>query len=305
MNKTREFDNILDECLERLLVNGETLEQCLTSFPQQAGELRPLLEVALATKKAVAIQPRSEFREQARQQLYAAMPATKFRRSRSLFVWRWQPSWATVTAIVLALLLTGSGTVFAASSSMPDQPLYPVKLATEQVKLTLTHSALDKAELYAELADRRVQEMARMADENKPEEIEPAARRMGNYLGHIAELASIRRVEDNVVVSPQVEGVPPVPRPGMEGAPPMPKPGAEGVAMTPRTEGGPPMPKPDMRGNPDHQARLRATVAQYARNHPERLRGLLKTAPQSARPALRRAIDLSEAGYEKVLQSFD
>ncbi|GAI42438.1 unnamed protein product, partial [marine sediment metagenome] len=43
MSKEKEFDNILDECLERLLVNGETIEQCLQSYPEQAANLKPLL----------------------------------------------------------------------------------------------------------------------------------------------------------------------------------------------------------------------------------------------------------------------
>ena len=34
--ESREFDNILDECLERLLVKGETIEQCLQSYPEHA-----------------------------------------------------------------------------------------------------------------------------------------------------------------------------------------------------------------------------------------------------------------------------
>ena len=49
------------------------MEQCLQSFPEHADELRPLLETALATNKVSTIQPRPEFREKAREQLYAAL----------------------------------------------------------------------------------------------------------------------------------------------------------------------------------------------------------------------------------------
>ena len=34
--KSKEFNNVLNECLERLLVKGETMEQCLRSYPEQA-----------------------------------------------------------------------------------------------------------------------------------------------------------------------------------------------------------------------------------------------------------------------------
>jgi len=59
--RNKEFDNILNECLERLLVKGESLEQCLQRYPGQAAELKPLLETALAAREASSIQPRADF----------------------------------------------------------------------------------------------------------------------------------------------------------------------------------------------------------------------------------------------------
>ncbi len=174
MRKSREFDNVLDECLEQLLIKGETVEQCLQSFPQHADKLKPLLETALATKKASAIQPRLEFRDRARAQLHLVLPLTEFKKSSPIF--DWQLRWVTAVATVLTLLLAGGGTVAAASGSMPDEPLYPVKLATEQVQLVLTPSTIGKMELYTRLADKRVLEIARLADENKSEQIELTAR---------------------------------------------------------------------------------------------------------------------------------
>jgi len=81
MRKSREFDTILDECLERLLVKGETVEQCLKSYPEQADELKPLLQTALATKKASAIQPCPEFKVRARYQLHSALQEMKSKKT--------------------------------------------------------------------------------------------------------------------------------------------------------------------------------------------------------------------------------
>jgi len=81
MKKSREFNNILDECLERLLTKGETIEQCLRDFPEQADELEPLLQMALATKKAITIQPRPEFRAEARYQFLSALQRREEKRS--------------------------------------------------------------------------------------------------------------------------------------------------------------------------------------------------------------------------------
>ena len=276
MRKSREFDNVLDECLERLLVKGETVEQCLHSFPEQAEELRPLLETALATQQVSAIQPRSEFKDKARYQFYSALRAMEHKRSRPFLRWNWQPRWVTVVAIVLAFLLAGSGTVAAAGGSMPDEPLYPVKLATEQVRLVLTPSTLGKAEFYIKLADKRVQEIAHMTDKGKPEQIERAARHLDAYLAKIATLSLRHREEGEAATAPAVEEAPLLPERGKE--------------AHIRVEG---------------WGRLRTTVTRHATNHPARLRALLNTVPHSARPALLRAIAVSEAGYEKAHESLD
>jgi len=86
MSKEKEFNNILDECLERLLVKGETIEQCLQTYPEQAANLKPLLQTALATRQAVAIQPRAEFKARARYQFRSALQEAASPRSRWLTV---------------------------------------------------------------------------------------------------------------------------------------------------------------------------------------------------------------------------
>ncbi len=285
MRKSREFDNVLDECLERLLVKGETVEQCLRSFPEHADELKPLLETALATKEVSAIQPRPEFRDRARYQFYSALRETERKRSLFFFSWGWQPRWAVAVTIVLVLLLAGGGTVAAAGESMPDEPLYPVKLATEQVRLILTPSTLGKAELYAKLADSRVLEIVRMAGESKPEQVERTARRLDTYLTKIADLASTQEVTGSATMAPGVEEAP-----TLEKAP----------LLTERARGG-----QEARIKVDRRAELRTRLTHYATNHPARLRAMLNTAPESAKPALRRAIATSEVGYEKALEALD
>jgi len=274
MRKSKEFDNILDECLERLLVKGETIEQCLASYPEQAAELEPLLRTALAAKDASAIEPRPEFRATARYQFRSALREVKTKRGLRLFVW--QPRWATAVAIVLVLLLAGGGTVAAAGNSMPDGTLYPVKLATEQVRLRLTPSELGKAQLYANFADKRVLEIARMAKEGKPQLVERTAQRLDAHLVMIALLVSPPEQEAAVLMAPPAK------------APGPPEHAGE-------------MPAPAKEFN--RRAKLRAAVAHYAIQHPAALRDALNKAPESAKPALRHAIAISIAGYERALKA--
>jgi hypothetical protein len=186
MGRESEFENILDECLERV-IRGEDIEACLARHPEHASELEPLLRTALETRKAVAIGPRPEFRQRAGYEFQAAIRDTQPKGRRSFF--RWQVRWMAPVALIIGLLMVGSGTVTAASSSLPDEPLYRVKLATESIQLAFTPSALDKAELYARFADKRVDEIIKMADKGKVEQVEKTTERMNNELIAMANLA--------------------------------------------------------------------------------------------------------------------
>ncbi|MFC1914165.1 DUF5667 domain-containing protein [Chloroflexota bacterium] len=188
MKRTKEFDNILDECLERILNQGETVAQCLARYPKHADELKPLLETTSLAKRATEIEPGPEFRTKARHEFHMALQEMGPVRGRWFSGWR--PQWATVLTSVLVLLLASSGTVAAASDSMPDEPLYPVKLATETVRLALTPSALGKAELYVKLADKRVAEITSMADKGKAEKVEQAARLLSEQMVAMAGLVA-------------------------------------------------------------------------------------------------------------------
>lgn len=270
MKESERFDNILDECLERLL-GGETVEQCLQSYPEQAAELEPLLQTAQVAKKASTIQPRAEFRDRARYQFHSAFREMESKRGLRLFAW--QSRWATAVVVILILVLVGGGTVVAAGNSMPDGALYPVKLATEQARLTLTPSVLSKAELYTRLADKRVAEIAYMASKGDPQRVELVAQRLDTYLAKIATLAAAPGEEARVMLAPT-----PVPEVARE---------------APR----------DVSPQANKRAKIRVIMMRYAMNHPDRLRAALKAAPESVKPALRRAIQASEAGYEKALKS--
>jgi len=295
MRRSRPFRDIFEECLELVLVKGETVEECLRRYPEHAKELKSLLETATATKKAAAVQPRPEFRERARQQFYAALRQMPAQKKRAGFSWGGQPRWATVVAVVLALLLVSSGTVAAASNSMPDQPLYPVKRASEQARLALTPSPLRKAELYARLADRRVAEIIYLAGKGKSAQLQ----RVTQYLnGHLTKVADLTSTSNMMLAADRYGSKAAVPVPTV---PPQSELALEQAPSPPAAInlGGPPPPAPDQR------ARLRAMVIYQATHNPARLKAALMNAPPQARLALLRAIAVSETGYEKALMSLE
>jgi hypothetical protein len=108
----------------------------------------------------------------------------------------WKRSWA-LAAILLILLLAGSGTVMASSDSLPGQPLYPVKTTMEKVQLKLTPSDLDKAKLHAKFAERRVEEMVAMEKSKKDQKVEKLAQRAKQELNHMAILAERLKTRKN------------------------------------------------------------------------------------------------------------
>ena len=183
MKRDKEFDNILDICLERVF-GGEPVEACLKDYPQYAGELEPLLRTVMLGKEAAAVEPRPEFRERARYQFQAAVRDMEAEQEthKSHGIFGWQPRWVTAAVGVLAIILACSGTVAAAGNSLPGDALYSVKLATESVRLALTPSAMGKAELYVELADVRVEEITRLAERGDAEQVGLTAERLNTQM---------------------------------------------------------------------------------------------------------------------------
>jgi len=278
--KNRQFNDILNECLDRLL-KGESVEQCLAVYPEQADALRPLLQVAAVTKSAAGIQPRPEFKARARYRFRAALQEMAEKKSRPFF--QWLPQWATAVTVFLVLLLAGGSTMVAAQDSMPDEPLYPVKLASEQVRLALTFSDVAKAELYATLADKRVAEIVRMADKGESAQVERVAQRLNAYLVMVATLASGQKGEEmGLMMAPAPSAT-------------VPESGKEEEAKV--AGGGPP--------RDGKMAKLKDKMARQAVDHPAMMRAALKKAPEKVRSALLRAIEESEASYQEVLDALE
>lgn len=163
----RDFETLLDECLGRVL-SGESLEQCLARYPQEAAQLKPLLETALTVARVTAVKARPEFKARLRYRLEAAASAPG--RTEKRFSLFWLPRWAVAIGLLLAASLALGGTLVAAATSLPGEPLYPVKTATEEVQLVLTIQEAPRARLKARLAEARLEEMVALARRDIQEE---------------------------------------------------------------------------------------------------------------------------------------
>ncbi len=164
----KNFDDMLDICLDRI-VRGDTIEQCLESYPEQAAELEPLLRAALATVRASSsIEPRPEFQRLAKHQLLSTIEEKRKKLTvHRKTLWSWQRRWAVALVAVLVILLAGVGTVSASASSLPGDTLYPVKTAAENVQGFFTFGSEAKANFYMSLAQRRLNELNKLVEENR------------------------------------------------------------------------------------------------------------------------------------------
>lgn len=79
------------------------------------------------------------------------------------------------------LLVVGSGAVSAAAGSLPGSPLYPLKLAVEDARLTLAFSPPARTQLYMRFASERTAEMVRLATAGRPVS-ETVVARMAQHL---------------------------------------------------------------------------------------------------------------------------
>lgn len=92
--------------------------------------------------------------------------------------------------VIMALVMGGAGaTVYAAQDSLPNQGLYSLKIASEDVQLRLANNEQTQLKLQLAYADRRVSEIAALmaAGEPAPEQV---ANRLENHLRQALQLAA-------------------------------------------------------------------------------------------------------------------
>jgi hypothetical protein len=115
---------------------------------------------------------------------------TWFRLGRYLQPQRWTPALGALLLLVLLI----STTVIASASSLPGDPLYPVKLVSEQVQLMVARGEAQRATLEVRFEERRLQEAQMVVQTNRRarlyfsgtvEEVTPDFLRIGRLVVHL------------------------------------------------------------------------------------------------------------------------
>ena len=271
MSRDREIESILETCLERL-GRGDTIDQCLESFPAQADELGPVLRMAQLTRDVSSISPRPDFRARARYDFQSALQEFAQRKKPAIFGLKTRL--ATVMVALSVVLVFTCGTVVMASNSMPDNPLYVVKLASEEAHLVLTPSGVDKARVYVTQVDRRVDEIVYLADKGDVQRVDIAAERLDECLKKLVEIAKTEGADVALMeVGPAVE-------------------------KDTDDQGGSMLPSVD-----SDLDEFKVKVVYHAASNQSALVRKLIDAPESVKPALHRAISVSTEGYGETIDA--
>ncbi len=98
------FDKILDRCIDRIN-RGESLEACLTEYPDYVERLESILRAMLQTKTAYSFLPSASAKKTARQHFNAAVAELERKREARRTLFPWPLGWSRTGLAVAAGLL--------------------------------------------------------------------------------------------------------------------------------------------------------------------------------------------------------
>ena len=153
------LDSVLDRSIDRL--DEEDPESILRDYPQSRNSLAPMLHIADALRDLEQVSMPSAAKQAGRERLRKAVLARQRRRPRSALANGMRmAAWVAVFLFVC----TGAigGLTRASANTLPDEPLYSWKRATERVWLGTQTTTERKVTVSLALADRRVDEMKRL-----------------------------------------------------------------------------------------------------------------------------------------------
>lgn len=203
------IEDAFNDCFERLTL-GESLDSCLRRYPEHAMELDLMLRIAFdVRRRAHPIQPRPEFKYWSRVRLQGVQDYAKRQPApQKASPFNFRKNLAISMAGLLVLVIASSGTAAASYEALPDQPLYGVKMAVEQAQLTMAVSDVDKAEVYASLAEKRAREIGAMAQQGKADYLVSTSARMDYQLDQAESYISKYQTANAAVPAAATDSLP-------------------------------------------------------------------------------------------------
>ena len=170
IDRTPEFNNILNDCLDSVLSGERSIEDCLQAYPQFASKLKPTLQIALLAKRLDAPQMSPSSVQALEMRLRGQMLATNKPEinvhvpapNRSPFAPLSKLA-AMIAIVFLFALGTGGGAVAASANSLPGDTLYGLKRLWEAILLALSSLTNNVDDVWLHLAQTRLDEAETLA----------------------------------------------------------------------------------------------------------------------------------------------
>ena len=191
------LDEIVNDCLERM-TGGETVEACLANYPEDRGQLAPLLETAATTLIAATTVAQYAMARQRGLQRFNEAVAQRATRRRGLhlprFIWQSPVSRPVVAGALVLLVATGMvlGADMAASNSIPGDSIYWIKTSKENLLMRLPKSYMSKAKDHVLLAQKRGDEMGQLLEKGMYVEAEKHYSEVNRNIGQTVDLVGLR-----------------------------------------------------------------------------------------------------------------
>lgn len=165
--------DVLETCLQDI-DQGADVESVLFRYPDLADELRPILEASVQAKRIAVPEPSSEVVRRNRAKVLqqaAEMRESMVQPSRR--VWSVPLRRVMVTLfVVLALFVSSTNLVRAASTTLPGDNLYPVKRTWEDVLVLFTFNLQAREALEVAHENERLEELYEIFAEGRSEEVD-------------------------------------------------------------------------------------------------------------------------------------
>ncbi len=165
--QNRAADDRLDAQIERLLAGKPRLNEPLSGGERVAREF-----ARLAAEEAPRLSQAA--RSQGLEALHRRASAERARARPNFFAWLGRvPHWAQLAAVALIVVVIANGVSSAAADSLPGSPLYPFKRLNEGGQLLLSNSNAQRAQMWMNLANKRLDEVQRLLLEGSS--VDPSA----------------------------------------------------------------------------------------------------------------------------------
>lgn len=163
---SRNIEEALAKSLEMVEAGEATPEEILGLYPELRAELEPLLALSAELRAMPKVEAPARLRGY-RRPVFRPAPVKEpgWRRLLPQFgpSLRWATPLAQAAAAIAVLFAAAGGTMVASANSLPDDALYPVKLAVEDARLALAPNDSARAALELSFAARRLDEVERAA----------------------------------------------------------------------------------------------------------------------------------------------